>query len=70
MNRTGLTVHTVAFDEADWEHRRLINRTKRTYYMKLITDAAGDQGALFSITDNLLQKDTDMPYLLTSRPLT
>ena len=55
MKRSGLTVHAQIFEEAVKDYHKLRTRTKRAYYTNLIMDAAGDQGALFGIMDQLLQ---------------
>ena len=68
--RTGLEVHNQIYKDACKEHRSLRYQTKRSYYIKCITEAAGDQGALFKLTDKLLRKSSDMPLPAYESPAT
>ena len=68
MKRTGLTVHAQIHEHAVEDYHRARNKTKREHYTSLILNAAGDQGSLFGIMDQLLQKNSDLPLPLHDSP--
>ena len=68
MKRSGLTVHAQIYEDAVKDYHKARTKTKREHYTSLIMNAAGDQGALFGIMDQLLHKNTDLPLPLHDSP--
>ena len=54
-------VHTRMFDMVANEYRTFRLKIKPAYYINRSLEAAGDQGAIFAITDQCLQKNNDAP---------
>ncbi len=59
-NHSGLTVHRQMFDAAALAYRHDRTRYKKEYFNKCILEAQGNQGALFKITDKLLQNNANV----------
>ncbi len=59
--QTGLTVYALNFDTAATDFKKAKVWAKCKFYTTEIKEEFGDQGALFRISNHVLNKDTDPP---------